>query len=193
MYNSVIHQNGKYAFGVGYYDLVLERHSMIFKDYIALNKSDSEQYDEEVQELIVSMLILKGSNHGRARTGLQQQYAFGTMTDDLYPTTEEKVILSLLDTFACNNNNNNNDNNISNNDDHDAVVAAHDASQECYSDDDNDSDDESVLSYTSEEEKEVDEATLLVNVEESPTSEAGFKAMILANAVAEYDNSISEI
>jgi hypothetical protein len=64
------------------------------------------------------MLILKGSNHGRARTKLQQQYAFGTMTDDLYPTTEEKVI-SLLDAFACNNNNNN-DNNISNNNDHDA-------------------------------------------------------------------------
>jgi hypothetical protein len=73
MYTSVIHQNGKYAFGVGYYDLVLERHSMVFKDYIALNKSDSEQYDEEVKELIVSMLILEGSNHGRARTELQQQ------------------------------------------------------------------------------------------------------------------------
>jgi hypothetical protein len=191
MYTSVIHQNGKYVFGVGYYDLVLERHSMVFKDYIALNKSDSEQYDEEVQELIVSMLILKGSNHGRARTELQQQYVFGTMTDYLYPTTEEKVI-SLLDIFACSDNNNNN---ISNNNDHDAVVVAHDASQDCYSDDDNDdvSDDESVLSDTNEEEKEVDGATLLVNVEESPTSEAGFRAMILVNAVAEYDNDISEI
>jgi hypothetical protein len=56
----VIHQNGKYAFGVGYYDLVLERHSMGFKDYIALNKCDSKQYDKEVQELIVSMLMLTG-------------------------------------------------------------------------------------------------------------------------------------
>jgi hypothetical protein len=185
MYTSVIHQSGKYAFGLGYYDLVLERHSMVFKDYIALKESDSEQYDEEVQELIVSMLILKGSNHGRARTELQQQYAFGTMTDNLYPATEEKVI-SLLDTFARNNN-------ISNNDDHDVVVAAHDASQDCYSDHDNDFDDKSVLSYTSEEEKEVEEATLLVNVEESPTNEAGFRAMILANAVAEYDNGISVI
>jgi hypothetical protein len=151
MYTSVIHQNGKYAFGIGYYDLGLKHHSMVFKDYIALRESDTEQYDKEVQELIVSMLIPKGSNHGRACTELQQQYAFGTMTDDLYPTTEEKVI-SLLDTFACNNNNNNNnDNNISNNDDHDAVVAAHDASQDCYSDDDDDSDDESLLSYASEE------------------------------------------
>jgi hypothetical protein len=51
MYTSVIHQNGKYAFSLGYYDLVLERHSMVFKDYIALKESDSEQYDEEVQEL----------------------------------------------------------------------------------------------------------------------------------------------
>jgi hypothetical protein len=57
-----------------------------------LRESDTEQYDKEVQELIISMLILKGSNHGRARTELQQQYAFGTMTDNLYPTTEEKVI-----------------------------------------------------------------------------------------------------
>jgi hypothetical protein len=114
------------------------------------------------------------------------------MTDDLYPTTEEKVI-SLLDTFARNNNNNNNDNNISNNNDHDAVVAAHDASQDCYSDDDDDSDDESLLSYASEEEKEVDGATLLVNIDESLTNEAGFRAMILANAVAEYNNGISEI
>jgi hypothetical protein len=96
-----------------------------------------------------------------------------------------------LDTFARNNNNN--DNNISNNDDHDVVVAAHDASQDCYSDDGDDSDDESVLSYTSEEEEEVEEATLLVNIEESPTNEAGFRAMILANAVAEYENGILEI
>jgi hypothetical protein len=192
MYNSVIHQNGKYAFGIGYYDLVLKHHSMVFKDYIALKESDTEQYDKEVQELIVSMLILKGSNHGRARTELQQQYAFGTMTDDLYPTTEEKVI-SLLDIFARNNNNNNDiENNISNNDNHDAVVAAHDASQDCYSDDDNSSDDESLLSYASEEQKEAD-ATLLVNINESPTNEAGFRAMILANAVAGYDNGILEI
>jgi hypothetical protein len=133
MYASVIHQNGKYAFGLRYYDLVLKRHSMVFKDYFALKESDTEQYDKEVQELIVYMLILKGSNHGSARTVLQQQYAFGTMTDDLYPTTEEKVI-SLLDTFARNNNNNGDNNNIINSDNHDAVVAAHDASQEFYSD-----------------------------------------------------------
>jgi hypothetical protein len=137
------------------------------------------------------MLILKGSNHGRARTELQQQYAFGTMTDDLYPTTEEKVI-SLLDTFACDNNNNDNNNNISNNDDHDAVAAAHDASQECYSDGDDGYGNESFVSYASEEQKEAG-ATLLVNINESPANEAGFRAMILANAVAEYDNGISEI
>jgi hypothetical protein len=189
MYASVIHKNGKYAFGLGYYDLVLKRHSMVFMDYIALK--DTEQYDKEVQELIVSMLILKGSNHGRARTELQQQYAFGTMTDNLYPTTEEKVI-SLLDTFARINNNNDNSNNIRNNDNHDAVVAAHDASQECYSDDDDGSDDESLVSYASEEQKEAD-ATLLVNINESPANEDGFRAMILANAVAKYDNGISEI
>jgi hypothetical protein len=191
MYTSVIHQNGKYAFGLGYYDLVLQRHSMVFKDYIALKESDTGQYDNEVQELIVSMLIVKGSNHGRARTELQQQYAFGTMTDDFYPTTEEKVI-SLLDTFS-HNNNNNNDNNISNNDDHDAVVAAIDASQDCYSDDDDDSDDKSLLLYASEEQKEVNGATLLVNIDKSPTNKAGFRAMILANAVAKYDNGILEI
>jgi hypothetical protein len=137
------------------------------------HRAKSEQYDKEVQELIVSMLILKGSNHGRARTKLQQQYAFGSMTDNLYPTTEEKVA-SLLDTFArINNNNNDNDNNISNNDNHDAVVAAHDTSQECYSDDDDGSDDESLSSYASEEQKEAD-ATLLVNINESPTNEAGY-------------------
>jgi hypothetical protein len=71
MYTSLIHQNGKYAFGLGYHDLVLKRHSIVFKDYIALREGDTEQYDKEVQELIVSMLILKGSNHGRARTELQ--------------------------------------------------------------------------------------------------------------------------
>jgi hypothetical protein len=192
MYKSVIHQNGKYAFGIGYYNLVLKQHSMVFKDYIALKESNAEQYDKEVQELIVSMLILKGSNHGRARTELQQQYALGTMTDDLYPTTEEKVI-SLLDTFARNNNNNNDtDNNIINNNNHDAVVAAHDASQDCCSDDDDGSDDESLSSYASGEQKLAD-ATLLVNINESPTDEAGFRAMILANAVTEYDNGISEI
>jgi len=190
MYASVIHQNGKYAFGLGYYDLVLQRHSMVFKDYIALN--NTEQYDNEVQELIVSMLILKGSDHGRARTELQQQYAFGTMTDDLYPTTEENVV-SLLDTFAGNNNNNDdNNNNISNNDDRDAVVAAHDATQAYHSDDDGGSDNESIMSYISEKQEEAG-ATLLVNINESPDNESGFRAMILANAVTEYDIGISEI
>jgi hypothetical protein len=162
---------------------------MVFKDYIALK--NTEQYDNKVQELIASMLILKGSDHGRARTELQQKYVFGTMTDDLYPTTEENVI-SLLDTFARINNNNDNSNNISNNDNHDAVVAAHDASQEYHSDDDKGCDDESLVSYASEEQKEAD-ATLLVNINESPTNEAGFRAMILANAVAKYENGISEI
>jgi hypothetical protein len=112
------------------------------------------------------------------------------MTDELYPTTKEKVI-SLLDTFSRSSNNNN-DNNISNYNDHDTVVAAHDASQDCYSDDDDDSDNESVLSYTNGEKEEANEAILLVNVKESPTEDT-FKAMILANAVAKYDNDISEI
>jgi hypothetical protein len=89
-------------------------------------------------------------------------------------------------------NNNDNNNNIINNDNYDAVVAAHDASQDCYSDDDDGSDDESLVSYASEEQKEAD-ATLLVNINESPANEAGFRAMILANAIAEYDNGISEI
>jgi hypothetical protein len=61
--------------------------------------NNTEHYDNEVQELIVFMLILKGSDHGRARTELQQQYAFGTMTDNVYPTTEEKVV-SLLESFS---------------------------------------------------------------------------------------------
>jgi hypothetical protein len=44
MFTSVIDQNGRYAFGLGYYDLVLKRHSIVFKDYIALRESDTEQW-----------------------------------------------------------------------------------------------------------------------------------------------------
>jgi hypothetical protein len=46
MYTSVIHQNGRYAFDTGYYDLVLERHSIGVKDNISLNKENHERYNK---------------------------------------------------------------------------------------------------------------------------------------------------
>ena len=157
--------------------------------------NEREKYDIAVQELIVSMLILKGSNHERARVELEQQYSLGTMTNDKYPNTEEKVI-SLLDTFARNKNNNNNNDN--NNNEGDAVVAAHAIEQDCYSDHDDDDDDDD--SYTesnlsTDDVEEAYEATLPDNLEEAPGTEDSedFKATILANAVAEYDSELLEV
>jgi predicted transcriptional regulator len=69
----VIHQNGMYSFGFDYYSIILDRHGVSVNDYNAKSKTDREQYDNEVRELIVSMLILKGSKNNRARNELQQQ------------------------------------------------------------------------------------------------------------------------
>jgi hypothetical protein len=55
------------------------------------------------------------------------------------------------------------------------------------------------VSYNNEQEQEVDETILLVNVKEvpandnSPANNRSFRATILANAVAEYNNSILEV
>jgi hypothetical protein len=74
------------------------------------------------------MLVLKGTNHHRARNELQTQYSMGTLTDTSYPVTEEAVITLLdsvprgSDTSANKTGNGNNDNN----DNSEAVIAAHD-------------------------------------------------------------------
>jgi hypothetical protein len=141
------------------------------------------------------MLILKNSNHDRARDQLQQQFSLGTLTKDTYPHTEDKAI-ALIDSIDRSSNGNNNNNNNNNNN---AVVAAHSTDYDYCSDDDS-SDDESILSTDGEE--KADEATLLANIEEDgPTGPSSaplsndddFKATILANAVAKYDDDLQEV
>jgi hypothetical protein len=127
---------------------------------------------------------------------LQQQFALGTLTEDTYPG--DKAI-ALIDSIDRNINGNNNNNNNNNNNDDGAVVAAHSTDYD-YCFDDDSSDDESILSTDGEE--KADEATLLANVEEEgPTGPSSaplsndddFKATILANAVAEYDDDLQEV
>jgi hypothetical protein len=61
MYNSVIHQNGKYAFGIGYYDLVLKHHSMVFKDYIA-NIDESPTTEAGFRAMILANAVAEYDN-----------------------------------------------------------------------------------------------------------------------------------
>jgi hypothetical protein len=70
----------------------------------------------------VAMLIPKNSNHNRARDQLQQHFALGTLTEDIYPNTEDEAS-ALIDYIDRNSNGNNYSNN--NNNDDGAVVAAH--------------------------------------------------------------------
>jgi hypothetical protein len=161
-----------------------------------MSQEDRDPFDYETRDLIVAMLILKGSNHDCARKQLQQQFALGTHTEDTFPNTEDKAIV-LIDSIDRNNNGNNNSNNNKNGDG--AVVAAHSTDYDYCSDDDS-SDDELIVSTNHEE--EADEATLLANVEEdgptgpssaSISNNENFRATILANAVAEYDDDLQEV
>jgi hypothetical protein len=210
MYNSVIHQCGEFAFGLNFLIDILDRHGTNITAYNSLSAGDADKvlYDAETRDLIIAMLILRGSNNVRARECIKEQYLLGTRDDDAYPNTETQVI-TLLDslersTGKNNNNNNNNKNNKNNNDNNDrneAVVAAHDVDyEECYDSDNDTDDDESIVTSSSME--EADEAKILANVEEGPSPcpspSAGdnandLMATVLANAVAEYDEELQEI
>ena len=72
MYDSVIHQNGRTSFGESFLVTVLERHGLCISDYTNLTQELHDPYDYETRDLIVAMLILKNSNHDRARDQLQQ-------------------------------------------------------------------------------------------------------------------------
>jgi hypothetical protein len=202
-YDAVIHQCGECAFGVNFLHNTLERNGTDMSTYDALSVGDADkiQYDLETDDLIMAMLILKGSNNKYALNQVEQQYALGTMNDDSYPNSVVKALnlLNSFDNFTHDNNNNNNNNGNNNNNNSngsDAVIAAHGIVND-YCSDDGGSDDESVLSNNSIE--EVKEATLLVNVEEDTQSSDhdmnadSFKATVLANAVAEYDSDIQDV
>jgi hypothetical protein len=107
MYTSVLHQNGDFAFGTSYYDNVMAKQGGTFITYLALSTENRIIIDKEVQELIVSMLVMRGCNHNRARNELATQYSLGTITDATYPATEEAVI-TLLDSVKRGNDNSNN-------------------------------------------------------------------------------------
>jgi hypothetical protein len=67
MYTSVIHQNGEFTFGTSYYDHVMNKRKQgdSFYNYMLLSTADKIPIDKDVQELIVSMLVIKGCNHNR--------------------------------------------------------------------------------------------------------------------------------
>ena len=207
MYTSVIQQCGRSAFGENFLIDILDRYSTNITAYnlLLVDNVDKIKYDAEARDLIVAMLILKGSNNTRARDCIKEQYLLGTRDDDVYPNTETKVITLLDSLNRSNNNSNNNNNNNNDNNETDAVVAAHGADYQ-YCTDDDDADDKSVLSSKSVD--SADEADVLANIKEedvtsSPPPPAtdteakkasdDFQATILANAVAEYDNDLQDI
>jgi hypothetical protein len=99
MYEAVIHQNGASAFGENFLVNILDRHGIDLVDYNALSAGDPDklQYDEETRDLIVAMLILKGSNNEYTLEQVEQQYALGTLNDDNYPNTvHAKQLFSLI-------------------------------------------------------------------------------------------------
>ena len=196
MYTSVIHQNGEFAFGTSYYDSVMDKRNQgdTFYTYAVLTTADKIPIDKEVQELIVSMLVMKGCNHNRARNELTTQYSLGTITDATYPATEEAVI-TLLNSVKRGNGNDNSNNKAAaaaGGDDDAAIVAAHEIEyiSEDYSDEESAYEEESVKST-----EEADEATLMASsVEDETTGDNGtFMAAVLANAAAAYDEGIESI
>ena len=200
MYTSVIHQNGDFAFGTSYYDNVMARQSGTFITYLALSAANKIPIDKEVQELIVSMLVMKGCNHNRARNELTTQYSLGTITDATYPATEEAVI-TLLNSVKRGNDSNNKAAAAAatGGDDDTAILAAHEI--EYISDGDDYYDEESAYEEESvESTEEADEATLMassVEGEANADTKTGdgdaFMATILANAAAAYDEGVESI
>jgi len=194
-YNSVIHQCGRSAFGENFLIDILQRNGITLATYNGYSPTDPSkvQFDAESRDLIIAMLILKGTNNDYGRECIKEQYLLGTRDDDVYPNTETKVI-TILDSLKRKGNNNNNNNNRN-----EAVVAAHVDYKYCS---DDDSDDESVLSDGSME--EAAEAKILANVavdvppclqpsmKDSEVSD-DFKATVLANAVAKYDEDLQDI
>jgi NurA-like 5'-3' nuclease len=199
MYKSVIHQNGEFAFGTSYYDSVMAKRSGDFASYYALSSTNKIPIDKEVQELIVSMLVMKGCNHNRARNELSTQYSFGTITDATYPATEEAVITLLDSVKRGNDNSNNKAAAAAGGEDDAAIVAAHEI--EYISDGDGYSDEESAYEEESvESTEEADEATLMAssvegeaNADTKTGEDGSFMATILANAAATYDEEIESI
>jgi hypothetical protein len=195
---SVIHQNGEFAFGTSYYDHVMNKRNQgdTFSTYVVLSSADKIPIDKDVQELIVSILVIKGCNHNRARTELTTQYSLGTITDATYPATEEAVI-TLLDSVKRGNDNSNNKAATGGAGD-DAVIAAHDIEyiyDDDYSDEESTDEEDSVKST-----EEADEATLMADSVEdeanadTKTGDGGtFMAAILANVAAAYDEGVESI
>lgn len=194
MYTSVIHQNGEFAFGTSYYDSVMDKRNQgdTFYTYAALTTADKIPIDKEVQELIVSMLVMKGCNHNRARNELTTQYSLGTITDATYPATEEAVI-TLLNSVKRGNDSNNKAAAAAGGEDSAAIVAAHEI--EYISDDDDYSDEESAYEEESiKSTEEADEATLMASSVDTKTGDGdAFMATILANAAAAYDEGVESI
>jgi hypothetical protein len=197
MYTSVIHQNEEFAFSTSYYDHVMNKCKQggTFYTYAVLTTADKIPIDKDVQELIVSMLVMKECNHTRARNELTTQYSLETITDTTYPATEETVI-TLLDSVKHGNDNSNNKATAGGEGDA-AIVAAHKIkyiSDDDYSDEESADEEESIKST-----EEPDEAKLMANSvkdEANADDEIGddaFKAAILANAVAVYDEEIESI
>ena len=184
MYNSVIHQNGKGAYGRNHYHKVLAKHGSDYKTYVCDTAAGQAVIDNEVREVVVSMLILKGTNHYRARDMLNEQLSLGSITG--FPTTISAMV-TLLD--SCVRGTKNNGNHYNNNKDNNNVVALHDIDIV----DDNDDSSESIEStdtIVNDQSNDVTEPTI---DSVSLGTDNSFKATVLANAIAEYDNEATAV
>jgi hypothetical protein len=103
LYEAVAHGNGKFAFGLQYYQHIFDKDGSLadtFAQYSLLGADDTASVDHDVKELVVSLLILQGSNHDRLQKHLKEIYATGA--PDSYPETQDAMV-ALLTSFARNN------------------------------------------------------------------------------------------
>jgi hypothetical protein len=51
MYDSVVHQNGRSAFGENFLITILDRHSLLLADYVAMSQENRDPFDYETRDL----------------------------------------------------------------------------------------------------------------------------------------------
>jgi hypothetical protein len=65
LYEAVAHCNGKFAFGLCYYQHIFDKDGSLadtFAEYLHLGVDDTASVDHDVKDFIVSLLILRGAN-----------------------------------------------------------------------------------------------------------------------------------
>jgi hypothetical protein len=98
MYNSVMLYCGRSAFGENFLIDILDRHGTDITAYNSSSAGDADKllYDVEARDLIIAMLILKGSNNVRAVIASRNNIYLALVMMMSIPTHKLMLLLFLI-------------------------------------------------------------------------------------------------